>query len=90
MRPRILAFANNSTNQSDYCIKLVAQMKFKSDDISETLDQYGEDRLVFFDVEVFPNLFIVVWKFEGEDTSHYDQSVPIRHRGYSNAKACWV
>ena len=27
MRPKILAFANNSTNQAEYCVKLVARMK---------------------------------------------------------------
>jgi hypothetical protein len=27
-----------------------------------------DDRLVFFDVEVFPNLFVVCWKFQGSDT----------------------
>lgn len=66
MRNAVLAFAANSTNQADYCIKLVTKMKFKSDDIS--IGSSGSDsRLIFYDVEVFPNLFIVCWKFEGED-----------------------
>ncbi len=65
MRNAVLAFAANSTNQSDYCIKLVSKMKFKSDDISESAE--NEDaKLVFYDVEVFPNLFLVNWKYEGE------------------------
>lgn len=70
LRPRILAFANNSTNQADYCVKLVSQMKFKSDDAIEDItnsSEYSGDELVFFDVEVFPNLFIVVWKMQGKD-----------------------
>ena len=67
MRPKILAFANNSTNQAEYCVKLVAQMKFKSDDISIGGSDYENDEIAFFDVEVFPNLFVVVWKFEGKD-----------------------
>lgn len=68
MRPSILTFANNSTNNSDYCVKLVGQMKFKSDTNSWELDQtsYSSDELVFFDVEVYPNLFIVVWKPAGK------------------------
>lgn len=66
MRPAVLAFANNSTNQSDYCIKLVSQMKFRSEEISKPNTNYKNDELVFFDVEVFPNLFIVVWKAEGK------------------------
>lgn len=62
MRPSILAFANNSSNQSDYCIKLVTKMAFKSEEISDNNIDYSVDELIFFDVEVFPNLFILVWK----------------------------
>jgi hypothetical protein len=67
MRPRILAFANNSTNQADYCVKLIGQIKFKSEESSSPSVEYSKDELVFFDVEVFPNLFVVVWKAEGKD-----------------------
>lgn len=63
----VMAFATNSTNQSDYCIRLVGKMKFKSETISVPNINYNSKELVFFDVEVFPNLFIIVWKFEGED-----------------------
>ena len=66
LRPSILAFANNSTNQAHYCIKLVSEMKFQSEDPSVPNTEYLIDKLVFFDVEVFPNLFIVVWKMEGK------------------------
>lgn len=61
----VLAFAANSTNQSDYCLKLVSKMHFKSDEPSmpETND---EAPIVFYDVEVFPNLFLVNWKIQGE------------------------
>lgn len=65
MRNAILAFAASSTNQADYCIKLVNKMKFQSEDISAPIVN-EEDPLVFYDVEVFPNLFLVNWKFEGE------------------------
>lgn len=69
MRPKLLAFANNSSNQALYCIKLVQQMKFKSEtDIEEPLVLLKEDRLVFFDVEVFPNLFMICWKYQGSET----------------------
>lgn len=60
----ILAFAASSTNQSDYCLKLVPKMKFKSDEASEGV--MNDDKpIVFYDIEVFPNLFIVNWKFQG-------------------------
>ena len=65
MRNAVLAFAANSTNQADYCIKLVNKMQFKSAEPSEYIEGVG-DSLVFYDVEVFPNLLLVNWKFEGE------------------------
>jgi len=67
LRPRILAFANNSTNQAEYCIKLVNKMSFKSEESSETPASYQSDELIFFDVEVFPNLFILCWKSENKN-----------------------
>ena len=65
MRNAVIAFAAGSTNQSDYCIKLVNKMKFKSEEASKPAES-GNNELVFYDVEVFPNLFLVNWKFEGE------------------------
>lgn len=65
MRNGVLAFAANSTNQADYCIKLVNKMQFKSED-SSTGARNDDAKLVFYDVEVFPNLFLVNWKIEGE------------------------
>jgi len=65
MRNAILAFAANSTNHSDYCIKLVNKMQFKSEEISSG-EKNDDAKLVFYDVEVFPNLFLVNWKIEGE------------------------
>lgn len=66
LRPQILAFANNSSHQADYCLKLVAKMKFASEEISESTEEYKSDDLIFYDVEVFPNLFIVCWKLAGD------------------------
>lgn len=64
MKNDIFAFAANSTNQSDYCLKLVKKMKFKSDDPAPP--KIEDTELVFYDVEVFPNLFLVNWKVAGE------------------------
>lgn len=63
----VLAFAANSTNQADYCVKLVNKMQFKSAEISESRDPDDDSLLVFYDIEVFPNLFLVNWKFRGKD-----------------------
>jgi hypothetical protein len=69
MRNRILGFANNSTNQSLAAIKVVSTMKFASEVSEEKYEEViKEDApIVFFDVEVFPNLFVVCWKYEGAD-----------------------
>lgn len=69
MRPDVFAFAASSSNQSQVCIKLVGQMKWKSADVEEREAQQIEDEqapIVFFDIEVFPNLFLVNWKYAGE------------------------
>lgn len=65
MKNEIFAFAAGSTNQADYCIKLANKMKFKSEEPSAAVDA-EKDELVFFDCEVFPNLFLVNWKVAGE------------------------
>ena len=67
LRQRILAFANNSSNQAMYCIKLVQRMKFHSEKKPEGDIPENDARLVFFDCEVFPNLFVLNWKFKGDD-----------------------
>lgn len=66
MRPKIFTFASRSTNHADYCMKMVDKMNFASEEISEAGKEYEKEELIFFDVEVFPNLFIVCWKAEGK------------------------
>lgn len=76
MRPMIIQFANGSTNQALYCLKLIQTMDFASEPFLESLNEEGtvktdrtkgvEERLVFFDCEVFPNLFVLNWKYQGE------------------------
>ena len=68
MRPKILAFANNSTNQAETCLKTVNKMHFYSEIENPVVSgDYISDKYVFYDVEVFPNLFLVVYKKEGCD-----------------------
>lgn len=64
MKNSVFAFAANSTHQADYCIGLIRKMKFKSEETSPQEDDGGP--LIFYDVEVFPNLFIICWKKEGD------------------------
>lgn len=71
----IFAFAASSNNNAEYCIKCVGKMKFKSEDVEVVPvagAEFGADEeppIVFYDVEVFPNLFLVNWKIAGEGTN---------------------
>jgi len=76
LRPRIVAFANNSHNQPLQALKVVQQMRFQGDEAAKADPEAGSDagsaeipteRLAFFDVEVYPNLFVICWKYEGAD-----------------------
>jgi hypothetical protein len=69
LRPRILAFANNSTHQAATCLKTVQKMRFKSEEElgSDSVVNIDDDRMVIFDIEVYPNLFVICWKFRGDD-----------------------
>ena len=66
MRNAVLSFGASSTNQAEYCIKLVNKMKFRSKEESQAVNN-DHECIVFFDIEVFPNLFLVNWKYAGED-----------------------
>lgn len=60
-------FAASSSNQAKQCIKKVENMHFKSDIPAESTKSVSvSDEIIFFDIEVFPNLLLVNWKVEGE------------------------
>ena len=62
----VYSFAAHSTHQADYCTKLVSQMPFKSDEPSDNVID-NEAPIVFYDIEVFPNLLLVNWKIKDEE-----------------------
>ena len=66
LRPRIMAFANNSTHQASTCMKTVQKMQFQSEPELGSDDpvEVDDDRIVIFDIEVYPNLFVICWKFK--------------------------
>lgn len=66
LRSAVLAFGAGSTHQSEYCINLIKDMKFKSKEESKATSN-AEKEIVFYDIEVFPNLFLVNWKYRGKD-----------------------
>lgn len=61
----VMNFASMSTNQSEYCMNLVLEMKFKSEEPAEPVGGDGEKPIAFFDWEVFPNLSIMCYKVAG-------------------------
>jgi len=66
MRPVITAFALKSTNHSSDCLKIVQRMKFASESTMPAPDE-NDKPIVFFDIEVYPNLFVLCWKIRGAD-----------------------
>ena len=70
LRPAVQTLAMSSTHQAQYCMKMINQMRFQSEEPSDNIEDYKDDGpIIFFDVEVFPNLFIIVWKKQGEGSS---------------------
>jgi hypothetical protein len=69
MRNAIFGFGASSSHQSDYCIRTIQKMRFRSEAPPEGLPDNEDDEkpIAFFDCEVFPNLFVVCWKIMGED-----------------------
>lgn len=67
MKNAIVAFAMTSNNQANTCLKIVGDMKFKSEEVNETVagDEESDD-IVFYDCEIFPNLFLICYKTAGE------------------------
>lgn len=66
MRSAVLTFAAASTHQALYCIDLVNKMKWVSENNIDKYMEIPEGDLVFYDVEVFKNLFLICYKIRGE------------------------
>ena len=68
--------AIRSTNNKEYCVAVFQKIPWSSirDDEGVTENKltnftkiYPKEELVFFDIEVYPNLFVVVWKKYHDD-----------------------
>ena len=62
---RVMKCAMGSSNNKDYCVTKVANMKWRSENHIEPGPDNKDSPIVFFDVEVLPNLFVLNWKFRG-------------------------
>lgn len=67
MRSKIIAFAMKSSNQKENCLRIVRSMRYLGKDNMPPPENMEDAQIVFFDVEVFQNLFVVCWKVEGSD-----------------------
>ena len=68
MRNDIFHFAEKSTNQRLVCQKIARQLPLASlVDMTDVMVEPGDGSIIFFDVEVFPNLFVLCYKEEGKD-----------------------
>ncbi len=66
LRSDIIAFASNSTHNARECLKELKDIHWKSEEIVEPIEFEKED-IIFYDVEVFPNLFICCYKKLGSE-----------------------
>lgn len=68
LKPQVLAFAAASHNHSLQCLDKAEGFPYKSEEESEWVPPpEGEKKIAFFDTEVFPNLFILVYKPISQD-----------------------
>lgn len=58
-------FAASSSNQAKDCLRMVNEMKFKSEEEPANFGD-AKGKVVFYDVEVFPNLLLINWKKRGK------------------------
>lgn len=75
LRPSVQVFAMGSSHQADRCMRMIGQMKWCSEeqtpntpfqDICKDVSREADEiPIVFYDVEVFPNLFVICWKIQG-------------------------
>ena len=73
LRQKVFIFASNSSHQSEKCLRTFKDMKWESEESSNNVgnvpvvNKLGEKPIVFYDIEIFPNLFVVCWKIQGVD-----------------------
>lgn len=66
MSEDILHFAMSSSNQRDLCLEILANLKLSSEE--EIQAEAATDAVkVYFDCEVYRNLFIVCWMYDRDD-----------------------
>lgn len=70
LKPALITFAMGSTHWADYCLQVVGNMKFQSEKLPAGEKPQNDDILTFYDVEVFPNLFLISFMDSNEKEPH--------------------
>nr|DAJ30903.1 MAG TPA: DNA polymerase [Caudoviricetes sp.] len=94
LESEVIMFAAGSSNHSRECMERAMKFPYKSEH-DEAADPPTDDPIVFYDVEVFPNLFVVVWEREDSDqavtminptSSEIEPLLRMRLVGFNNRK----
>lgn len=70
LKSALITFAMGSTHWADYCLQVVGNMKFQSEKLPAGENPQNDDILTFYDVEVFPNLFLISFMDSNEKEPH--------------------
>lgn len=91
----VLGLAMSSSNQRDLCLEILTKLKFKSEEEIEA-EVAPETPIVYFDCEVYSNLFIICWMYDDDDAEvvkminpapqEVEELFPYRLIGYNNRK----
>lgn len=103
LKKDVLTFAMRSTHQAPYCMNVVRHINYSTISADQNdlrnipLDKkiYPNEELIFFDIEVYPNLLLVEWKRFGQDKVHKmfnptrEELIPLMHNplvGFNNRR----
>lgn len=67
MKTQVVGFALSSTHQADYCLGLVNDIHWASEDKIEAKKTEKEPHIIILDIEVAKNVLLICWKELGED-----------------------
>lgn len=63
IKPAVLQFAAKSTHHSKWCMTTMMQTPFVNKTV--VVKESDEPVLTFYDIEIFPNLFVISWTIDG-------------------------
>lgn len=72
----VFSFAMSSSNQRDVCLEILQGLKFRSDEDVPAEVANTEVPIVYFDCEVYQNLFVVCWMYDRDDSEFVEMVNP--------------